>query len=147
MPARRLIAGFFAALLLMAADASSASAQNSAVQPTVSLETKSIAFGLGFSWGVGKLRYNGKDLFFTADGVTFMDFGISKANAAGEVYNLSDLSKFDGTYFAMEASFAVGGGLGAITLGNQEGVVLHLYSTTEGARFQLGSSGLKIKLR
>ena len=147
MPARRLIAGFVLALFFTGSGASAVSAQDSVVQPAVSLETKSIAFGLGFSWGVGKLRCNGKEFFFSANGVTFMDFGISKANAAGAVYNLSDLSKFDGTYFAMEASFAVGGGLGAMTLRNQDGVVLHLYSTTEGARFQLGSSGLKIKLR
>jgi len=147
MAPHRLIAGFATALLLTCIRASAVSAQSHATQPTVSLETKSIAFGLGFSWGIGKLRYNGQDFFFSADGVTFMDFGISKGSAAGEVYNLSDLAKFDGTYFAMEASFAMGGGLGAMTLRNQEGVVLKLNSVTEGARLQLGSSGLKIKMR
>jgi hypothetical protein len=140
-----LIAVSITALLLTAISGSPASAESSATAPTVSLESKSIAFGLGFSWGVGKLRYAGQDFFFSADGVTFMDFGVSKANAAGEVYNLSELAKFEGTYFAIEASFALGGGLGAMTLRNQDGVILRLNSISEGARFQLGSSGLKIK--
>jgi len=36
--------------------------------------------------------------------------------------------------------------MGGIVLRNQNGVVIHLRSTTQGVRFQLGGSGLTIKL-
>ena len=74
------------------------------------------------------------------------DFGIAKANAVGGVYNLTDVGLFEGTYFASEAGFALGGGLGGTALRNQNGVVIHLRSVTEGVRFQLGPSGLTFKL-
>jgi hypothetical protein len=92
------------------------------------------------------LRLKGENFHFSLDGMTLMDFGISKASAAGEVYNLIDLDEFDGIYFATEASFALGGGMGGLSLRNQHGVVLHLSSVSQGARLQLGVSGMTIKL-
>ncbi len=92
------------------------------------------------------LRYHGNEFPFSIDGVTMLDFGFSKANAAGEVYNLTDLTNFEGTYFATEASFALGGGVGGIAMRNQNGVIMRLNSVSQGARLQLGSSGMKIKL-
>lgn len=112
----------------------------------VSLETTSVAAGIGFSWGDGKLRFKGQEYWFTIDGVTLIDIGVSKASASGDVYNLADLSKFEGHYVAAEASFALGGGMGGIALRNANGVVMHLNSISQGARLHLGSSGLQIKL-
>jgi hypothetical protein len=34
-----------------------------------------------------------------------------------------------------------------MVLRNQNGVVMHVHSTTRGARLQLGTSGLSIKLK
>jgi len=76
-----------------------------------------------------------------------VDFGIAKASATGEVYNLTDLSKFAGTYVAAEAGFALAGGVGGMVLRNQNGVVMHLHSVSTGARLQLGTSGLNVKLK
>ena len=118
----------------------------SAPSGTVSIETTSIAAGIGLSWGNGKLNFNGKEYRFSIDGVTLVDFGISKASAAGEVYNLTDLAKFEGNYVAAEASFALGGGMGGVSLRNPNGVVMHLNSVSQGARLQFGSSGMSIKL-
>ena len=113
----------------------------------VSIESRSIAAGIGVTWGDGKLNFKGKDLPFSIDGLTLVDFGISKASASGEVYNLTDVSKFDGTYVAAEAGFALAGGVGGMVLRNQNGVVIHLHSVTRGAKLQLGTSGLTIKLK
>ncbi len=136
-----------ALLLLMALLASTAAfAQDPRISGQVSIESKSIAAGIGFSWGYGMLRYHGNEFPFSIDGVTMLDFGFSKANAAGEVYNLTDLTNFEGTYFATEASFALGGGVGGIAMRNQNGVIMRLNSVSQGARLQLGSSGMKIKL-
>lgn len=132
--------------LAMAFAPTAAAAQSDAPSGKVSIETTSIAAGIGLSWGNGKLNFNGKEYRFSIDGVTLIDFGISKASAAGEVYNLTDLANFEGNYVAAEASFALGGGMGGVSLRNPNGVVMHLNSVSQGARLQLGSSGMSIKL-
>ena len=130
----------------MALTATAAIAQSDSSSGRVSIETTSFAAGIGFSWGDGKLSFNGKEHRFSIDGVTFLDVGISKASAAGEVYNLTDLAKFEGNYVSAEASFALGGGVGGLSLRNSNGVIIRLNSVSQGARVQLGSSGMSIKL-
>ena len=76
-----------------------------------------------------------------------MDWGISKAQANGDVYNLSDPAKLGGTYVAAEAGLTLAGGMGGMVLRNQDGVILHLRSISQGARLQLGTSGLIIKMK
>lgn len=123
-----------------------AGAQAGPASGKVAIDSQSLAAGIGFSWGSGALVFDGRKYPFSFDGVTFMDFGFSRANAAGEVYNLADLAKFNGTYFATEANLALGGGAGVIALRNEHGVVMHLASISQGARLQLGTSGLRVKL-
>ena len=113
----------------------------------VAIESTSIAAGVGVSWGDGTLRFKGKQYQFSIDGMTLVDVGISKASAVGDVYDLKDLSQFDGTYVAGEAGFALAGGMGGMVLRNQNGVVMHVRSVTQGAKLQLGPSGLKVALK
>ena len=113
----------------------------------ITMESKSIAAGIGVTWGEGKLNFKGKDYPFSIDGLTVVDFGISKASATGDVYNLTDVAKFAGTYVAAEAGFTLAGGVGGMVLRNQDGVVMHVRSTSKGAKLQLGTSGLTIKLK
>ena len=137
-------ATLFALVLLFAANP--AKAQSEAPSGKISIETTSIAAGIGLSWGHGKLSFNGKRYGFSIDGVTLVDFGFGKSTATGEVYNLTDIADFEGNYVAAEASFALGGGVGGVSLRNPNGVVIRLNSVAQGARLQLGSSGMKIKL-
>jgi len=113
----------------------------------VTIETKSIAAGVGVTWGDGKLSFKGKDYPFSVEGLTLVDFGFSTASAVGDVYNLTEVDKFEGLYAAAEAGFALAGGMGGMVLRNQNGVVMHLRSVTQGARLQLGTSGMTIKLK
>ena len=113
----------------------------------VSMESRAIAAGVGVTWGDGKLSFKGKDYPFSIDGLTVVDIGISKASATGDVYHLTDVAKFPGTYVAAEAGFTLAGGMGGMVLRNQEGVVMHIRSTSRGARLQLGTSGLAIKMK
>jgi hypothetical protein len=113
----------------------------------VSISSRSIAAGIGVTWGDGKLSFKGKDYPFSIDGLTVVDFGISRANATGDVYNLTDVAKFAGTYVAAEAGFTLAGGMGGMVLRNQDGVVMHIRSTSRGARLQLGTSGLVIRMK
>jgi len=54
----------------------------------ITLESKSIAVGVGVSWGDGVLEYQGKKYPFSVSGLSVVDLGISKATARGDVANL-----------------------------------------------------------
>ena len=138
------IAFFF---LVMAIAIAAVAAQGPAPSGKVSIESTSIAAGIGVSWGDGKLSFKGKTYSFSVDGLSLVDFGISKASAVGDVYNLTDLSKFAGNYVAAEAGFALAGGMGGMVLRNQNGVVMHVRSVSQGAKLQLGTTGLTIKMK
>jgi hypothetical protein len=133
--------------LVMAVAATAVAADGPKPTGKVSIESTSIAAGIGVSWGDGKLSFKGKDYPFSVDGLSLVDWGISKASAVGDVYNLTDVSKFGGTYVAAEAGFALAGGMGGMVLRNQNGVVMHLRSVSQGAQLQLGTSGLMIKMK
>ena len=70
------------------------------------------------SWGDGKLTFKGKTYPFSIDGLSLVDWGISKAQATGDVYNLTDAAKFAGTYVAAEAGLTLAGGMGGMVLRN-----------------------------
>ena len=113
----------------------------------VTMSTTSIAAGVGVSWGDGTLTFKGKAYPFSIDGLSLVNWGISKAQANGDVYNLTDPSKFAGTYVAAEAGLTLAGGMGGMVLRNSDGVILHLRSVSQGAQLQLGTSGLIIKMK
>ncbi len=136
-----------AAALVAAMAINAAAAESPKPSGTVTIESRSIAAGIGVTWGDGKLSFQGKEIPFSIDGLTLVDFGLSKASATGEVYNLTDISMFDGTYAAAEAGFALAGGMGGMVLRNQNGVVIHIHSVSQGAKLQLGTSGLNLKLK
>jgi hypothetical protein len=92
------------------------------------------------------LSFADREFRFSVNGLTMLDFGVATATAVGDIYELTDLRLFEGVYFAGEAGFALGGGIGGIVLRNQNGVVMHLRSTIQGVRLQAGGAGLTIKL-
>lgn len=114
---------------------------------TVSIESKSVAVGIGVSWGDGKLTYQGKSYPFTVKGLSVADVGISKVTATGSVYHLKKVADFSGNYTAAAAGAAVGAGKGATAMKNQNGVVMELTSTGTGIRFTLAPEGVEIKLK
>ncbi len=134
-------------LVITALATTAKSAESPTPSGKVSIQSRSIAAGIGVTWGDGKLSFKGKDYPFSIDGLTLVDFGISRASASGEVYNLTDVAKFAGTYVAAEAGLTLAGGMSGMILRNQDGVLMRIHSTTRGARLQLGTSGLVIKLK
>ena len=131
--------------LVMGMASNAVPAQKATPSGKVSMESTSIAAGVGVSWGDGKLSFKGKDYPFSLEGLSLVDWGISKVSATGDVYNLTDVSKFGGTYVAAEAGLTLAGGMGGMVLRNQNGVIIHLRSVSQGAQLQLGTSGLVIK--
>jgi hypothetical protein len=138
----------FALFLFVAAFATTVMSGESATPSgRVSIQSRSIAAGVGVTWGDGKLTFKGKDYPFTIDGLSLVDWGISRATANGEVYNLTDVAKFAGNYVAAEAGLTLAGGMSGMILRNQDGVIMRIHSTSRGARLQLGTSGLRITLK
>jgi hypothetical protein len=147
MPKVRTVSRFALLLFVVALATTAISGEARKPSGRVTMESRSIAAGVGVTWGDGKLTFNGKDYPFTINGLSVVDWGISRASAAGDVYNLTDVSKFAGTYVAAEAGFTLAGGAGGITMRNSEGVILNLRSTSRGASLTLGPAGLTITMK
>jgi hypothetical protein len=141
----RKVSRFVLFFLVVAVATNVVAAEKAKPSGRVSIESTSIAAGVGVSWGDGKLNFKGKDYPFSVEGLSLVDWGISKVSARGDVYNLTDVSKFGGTYVAAEAELTLAGGMGGMVLRNQNGVIMHLRSVSQGAQLQLGTSGLVIK--
>jgi hypothetical protein len=121
-------------------------AQEEKPDATLKLSEGQVAVGIGWSWGKGTLTYHRKHYRFKVDGLSVVDVGITKASAVGKVYHLKKLSDFNGTYAAAAAEGTIGGGAGASTMKNENGVVIQLISTTQGVNFKLAGEGVKCTL-
>jgi hypothetical protein len=114
---------------------------------TIHLESKSVAVGVGFSWGKGTLKYKGKEHDLSVEGLTVGAVGASEVSAVGEVYHLKKLEDFDGTYTAVSAGAAAGGGGGVLAMRNQNGVVIEVRGTSQGIKLEIGVSGVKLAVK
>ncbi|MCB1823553.1 MAG: DUF1134 domain-containing protein [Candidatus Competibacteraceae bacterium] len=115
---------------------------------TVTIDETQFAFILGGSVGGGKLMFEGQEYPFKIGGLTVgANVGVSKMSAAGEVYDLTDISKFPGTYTKLDVSIALGGGVGGLRLKNENGVLMRLESRTQGLQLNVGSaSGITVTM-
>ena len=138
------VVGLF--LVFVVAGTSAVSAQG-ATTGKVTVESKSVAIGVGVSWGDGVLTYKGKKYSFTVEGLSVVDLGVSKVSAKGDVKNLKKVEDFAGTYTAAVAGGAAGGGAGVAALKNQNGVEMDLIATGQGVKLSLAGAGVTIKLK
>jgi hypothetical protein len=112
----------------------------------VRLETTSIAAGIGISWGDGIVTFEGRDYDFELKGVSLLDLGASSSVSVGDVQNLENVADFEGTYVAVGAAGAAGSGASAVTMRNENGVVITLSSELQGVQLALATQGLRISL-
>ena len=112
------------------------------------LQFSSTSFGLlfGYSQGDGSLEFEGKNYPFTVSGVKVATIGVSKVDAIGQVYRLSELADFSGTYVNIEGGFTLIQGGGSAMLRNEKGVTLFLQNVQYGLDLTLGGGGLSIAL-
>jgi hypothetical protein len=134
------------AILVCFIFAASASAQDK-LTGTIDIKSKTIAIGIGVSWGDGVLNYKGKSYKFKVDGLSVIDLSIASVSFAGEVYNLAELGDFSGNYSGGSAGIAVAGGVQTATLTNQKGVKIKLKAKSQGIQLKLAPEGLKIQLK
>jgi len=114
----------------------------------VSIEEEQIGLIVGGSIGSGALTFEGKEYPFKLKGLSAgMNVGVSKMSAAGEVYDMTQVSQFPGTYTKLDASVALGGGMGGLRLKNENGVIMTLHSRTQGLDLNLGTiSGITVTM-
>lgn len=117
-----------------------------AADGTFSLSGGTVAAGIGYSWGHGELNFGGQSHAFKISGLSIVDVGAANISASGRVYNLKNLSDFNGNYVAVTAGMTVAGGGSAAYLKNEHGVVIKLHSSDVGLRFALSADGMKVKL-
>lgn len=126
----------------------SGDAQGRDAQPDAAMriEAKSLAVGVGYSWGKGTLEFQGQTYGVSMDGVLVFAVGLSSITAKGGVYHLKTLDDFDGDYVAVPRGSVLGQGGAGVAMINQKGVEVRLVAENAGVTLTLGRSGVKLAL-
>ena len=117
---------------------------------TLKITRRSVAEGIGLSWGEGVLAYKGTDHLFSFRArapLRELDATVSAAELSGQVFNLTRLEDFGGNYQIVEGGELSTDGVTSAILKNQKGVVVNLVSTVAGRKFTLGRDGMDIELK
>ncbi|MBA1157023.1 hypothetical protein [Microvirga mediterraneensis] len=115
---------------------------------TVRIEVVKAGFIVGVGGGRGTLVFQGRRYPLRVGGLSLgATIGASKADLVGRAYNLRRASDIAGTYTAVGAGGAVGGGASGIRLQNARGVVLDLRGRNVGLELNASVSGVEIGLR
>ena len=91
--------------------------------------------------------FKARTILSASPSLSLLDLGASTVTGTGRVYNLNNLSDFSGNYVATQATFAVAGGAGELTMTNARGVVISLSSQESGTQLTAGPSGISLKLK
>ena len=133
-------------LMIGLAIAPMASAKSPNAPARATFSGGAVAAGVGYTWGTGVVYFHGKSYPFKVNGLSVNDVGIDHIEGAAEIYNLQNIADFSGNYVAagVGATFAGGGFVAALE--NQNGVIIHFHSTTQGLRLNLSANGVSIRL-
>jgi len=102
---------------------------------------------IGASGGSGTLLFRGRSYRLGVGGINYgLLFGGSKTELRGRVKNIQRASDVAGVYAAAGAGLALGRGIRAIVLTNQNGAVLELSGRQVGLMANADLSGLAITL-
>src|SRR5215471_6438078 len=133
-----------AALIVAFAGLSQAHAESG----TVTLTIYKGGWIIGGSAGGGTLTFRGRSYRLGVGGIDYgLLFGGSKTVLHGRVRNIQRASDVAGVYAAAGAGLAVGGGVRAIVLTNQNGAILELSGRQIGLMANADLSGLAITMK
>jgi len=118
----------------------------SPTEGTVTFSGGAFAIGIGFQWGNGTLAFQGRQYPFKVTGLSVVDVGASGVTGSGSVRNLHNVADFSGNYVSVAAGVTIAGGGSVATLRNQNGVVVDLTTTAQGARLTLAPGGVNVTL-
>jgi len=118
------------------------------VDGTVEMQEVQAAYIGSGSAGTGVLTFRGQQYPFEVAGAGVGGIGLSTINATGEVYNLTSLSQFPGTYGQARYGFAIGtSSAGDLWMQNESGVIMRLKAKREGLMLSLGGDAVVISMR
>ena len=138
---------FVAAIATILTLTSSVFAEDEKPDATLELTQTSVALVIGYTWGGGTLTFQNRGYPVEMDGLSFLALGVARAKASAGVFNLKNLNDFNGTYMAASAEGTLGAGAGATTMRNQNGVVIQLFTTTEGLNLKLSPEGVRLYIK
>jgi hypothetical protein len=135
--------------LLMLVTAAPAQEKDKPLYPVgqISIEATQVAAGLGYSWGGGAMKFEGKEYQFTVKGLNVAAVGLAKIRAVGDVYNMKTAADFPGNYVAASAGLALAKGVSGTTMRNDKGVVINLRAEQQGVQLNLGVDGFTITMK
>jgi hypothetical protein len=113
----------------------------------VTIEAKQLAAGVGFSWGDGVMKFEGKEYKFSVQGLNVAAVGFAKISAVGDVYNMKTAADFPGKYVAVSAGLSLAKGVSGLSMRNDKGVVINLRSVQQGVQLNLGVDGFSIVMK
>jgi len=136
-----------AVLAAVLALSSAVFAEDTKPDATLELEQTSVALVIGYTWGSGTLTFDGKGYAVEVDGLSLLAIGVVQAKASAEVFNLKSLADFDGNYTAATAGITIAGGGSPTAMRNQNGVVIQLFTTTQGLNLKLAPEGIRLNFK
>ncbi|MBV8157146.1 MAG: hypothetical protein JO278_05785 [Dyella sp.] len=149
MMRRSFIAATAAVALCTAAPvlAQNALAQPGPIDGTVTISARSVAVGVGYTWGDGILVWHHHTYPFMVRGVSVADVGFATVVGHGRVYNLHNLADFSGTYGSAEGNATIVNGIGGQFLQNGRGVQIRIDQVSHGAKLTGAADGVQLTLR
>ncbi len=136
---------FFVALLALPMAVGSGARADSG---SISLTIYKGGWFIGASGGSGRLVFRGRTYRLGVGGINYgLLFGGSKTELRGRVTNIQRASDVAGVYAAAGAGLALGQGVRAIVLTNQNGAVLELSGRQVGLMANADLSGLAITMK
>jgi len=141
-----LLRGIFVVVLLALPVAIGSSAR--ADSGSISLTIYKGGWFIGASGGSGRLVFRGRAYRLGVGGINYgLLFGGSKTELHGRVTNIQRASDVAGVYAAAGAGLALGQGVRAIVLTNQNGALLELSGRQVGLMANADLSGLAITMK
>ncbi len=113
----------------------------------VDFTIKSVAVGVGKSWGEGNFIFQDKTYPIKVKGFSVVSAGVSSTNVVGDVYNLKDPSDIAGEYRVFKAGAAAGVGGARATAKNDKGVTIELVAQSKGVKIDLSVGSFTIELK
>lgn len=114
---------------------------------TLKLTGGSAAYWASAQGGSGTLSFNGKEYPFTAAAVGAGGTGLQHLSATGEVYNLTSISDFPGTYNLISTGLTILKGKKYSKLTNDKGVVIYAVEKSVGIASSTGGAKVNVELK
>ncbi len=115
---------------------------DAAPSASVTGEVKSVGFLVGVRWGNGVLTLqNGEQRRFGILGGKVLETGVAKNVFSGEVYNLKDVSHFEGTYFGASQKISIIKSKGEAIVNNSNCVVVRIRAVGSGLQLSAPAPG------